>query len=36
MVWSDVGAQHRALFARVAAAASAARVAPLGFATLNA
>ena len=36
MVWSEVGAQHRALFARVAAAASAAKVAPLGFAALNA
>jgi hypothetical protein len=36
MVWSEVGAKHRALFARVTSAASASRVAPLGLATLNA
>jgi glycosyltransferase involved in cell wall biosynthesis len=36
MVWSEVGAQHRALFERVGAAASAAQAAPLGYASLNA
>lgn len=37
MVWSEVGAQHRALFRRVGAAASvAATASPLGFARLNA
>ncbi len=36
MVWSEVGAQHRALFRRVGAAASvAATASPLGFARLN-
>ena len=37
MVWSEVGAQYRALFQRVGAAASVAAVAaPAGFTTLNA
>ena len=37
MVWSEVGAQYRALFQRVGAAASVAgRAAPVGLATLNA
>ena len=37
MVWSQVGAQYRALFGRVGAAASVAAVAaPAGFTTLNA
>ncbi len=36
MVWSDVGAQYRALFARVGAAASVGVAAsPLGFSALN-
>jgi glycosyltransferase involved in cell wall biosynthesis len=37
MIWSDVGAQYRALFARVGTAASVAAVAPqLGYSALNA
>jgi len=36
MVWSEVGAQYRALFQRVGAASVAGRAAPVGLATLNA